>query len=96
MTEPVHTGDPVAVILARMEVKLDNALTEQSRHSTIIDRHDATLGEHGNRITALETKAEADEGHAQRRVSDRAVFWTMVSALAVVASVLAAVMITRG
>ena len=60
MSEPTQTlppmhGDPIAVILARMEVKLDQALAEQQRHSTILDRHDSILNEHGNRLTAVET-----------------------------------------
>lgn len=96
MSEPTQHADPVAVILARVEVKLDNALTEQSRHSTIIDRHDSILGEHGNRITALETKDQANEGHAQRRISDRAVLWAAVSALAVVAAAIVAVISLKG
>jgi hypothetical protein len=76
-------GDPTAVILARMEVKLDNALTEQSRHGTTLDRHDRLITDNGNRITALETRAQAEDGHAVRRISDRAVYWAMISALAV-------------
>jgi hypothetical protein len=52
--QPMH-GDPVAVILARMEVKLDQALTEQTRHASILQRHDQVLDVHGNRITAAET-----------------------------------------
>lgn len=51
----VGSGDPVAVILARMEVKLDNALTEQARHATRIDKHDEKLSNHGDRIMALES-----------------------------------------
>ena len=39
------SGDPVAVILARMEVKLDNALTEQARHSSQIDKIDERVDE---------------------------------------------------
>lgn len=54
-----QAGDPVAVILARMEVKLDNALTEQARHTTTLDRHDKTLGQHASRLTALETASSA-------------------------------------
>ena len=37
------SGDPVAVILARMEVKLDNALTEQARHGSRIDKADERI-----------------------------------------------------
>lgn len=60
---PAHdgpqTGDPVAVILARMEVKLDNALTEQARHTSTLDRHDKEIGRLGNRVTSLEAAAAA-------------------------------------
>jgi hypothetical protein len=47
-------GDPIAVILARMEVKLDNALTEQAKHSTTLDRHDQRLRAVEDRTTTLE------------------------------------------
>lgn len=59
MNETDSTGDPVAVILARMEVKLDNALTEQARHTGTLERHDKVLNDHGNRLTSLETAAAA-------------------------------------
>lgn len=88
MSEPTSMGDPVAVILARMEVKLDNALTEQSRHSTIIERHDQTLGEHGNRLTALETRDQADDTHHSQTVSARAAFWTACGSIILLLSVL--------
>lgn len=87
MTEPIPV-DHVAVILARMEVKLDNALTEQSRHSTIIERHDGILGEHGNRITALETRSVTDGEHHERTVSARGAFWTAAGALVMLAALL--------
>lgn len=55
MTPPeTQAGDPVAVILARMEVKLDNALTEQAKHSTTLDRHDQRLRALEDRATTLE------------------------------------------
>ena len=53
-TEPAQSGDPIAVILARMEVKLDNALTEQAKHSTTLDRHDQRLRSVEDRTTVLE------------------------------------------
>lgn len=89
MTEPLHPpiGDPTSVILARMEVKLDNALAEQSRHGSVIERHDRILGEHGNRITVLETQQEAEGAHALARLSNKQVFWGAVVALASVAAV---------
>lgn len=98
MGEPQPNYDPVAVILARVETKLDNALTEQARHGTQLDRHDALLDRHGNRLTALETKVaplpaavEALEG--RRSVSPAALAWawgTAVAALAVLVTFLAA------
>lgn len=42
-TSAVQAGDPVAVILARMEVKLDNALTEQARHGSRLDQHGSEI-----------------------------------------------------
>lgn len=88
MTMPSDSqlGDPTAVILARMEVKLDNALTEQSRHTTTLDRHDSILGEHGNRITALETAGTTT-------TSGRANLWAAYSAVASIAAVVLAVLL---
>ena len=88
-------GDPTAVILARMEVKLDNALAEQSRHGAIIDRHDRILGEHGNRITVLETQAQTTAAHEDARLSGKAVFWGSVAALAMVASVVITLLLSH-
>lgn len=95
MSEPTSVGDPVAVILARMEVKLDNALTEQSRHSTIIERHDQSLVEHGNRLTALETRGQSDETHHSRTVSARAAFWAAASAVVMFAALLVTLWMQR-
>jgi hypothetical protein len=80
MTEPAH-GDPIAVILARMEVKLDNALEQQKEHKSLLDKHGATLELHGTRLTKLETAREGDGEHEQRIVSNRTVFWTAVAAV---------------
>jgi hypothetical protein len=54
-TPDSQQGDPVAVILARMEVKLDNALTEQAKHSTTLDRHDTRLRGVEDRLTVIES-----------------------------------------
>lgn len=89
-------SDPTAVILARVEVKLDNALAEQTRHSAIIDRHDRSINELGNRVTVLETQRTNDDQHVDRRINSRVVAWTAVGALAMVISVLAAILITKG
>lgn len=90
--QPLH-GDPTAVILARMEVKLDNALAEQSRHSSILDRHDDLLAKHGNRLVALETARSGDSEHEARSYSGRAVLWTAVGATCAAASILMAVLL---
>lgn len=79
--------DPVAVILARMETKLDNALIEQARHGTALDRHDRILGEHGNRLTATETTlgpvpAQIDALEARRYMSPAAFYSAMTLAIA--------------
>jgi hypothetical protein len=73
---PEPTADPIAVLLARIEVKLDNSLAEQSRHTSTLDRHDKILGEHGNRMTKLEAIDERDDRHEARSYSGKAVIWT--------------------
>lgn len=92
MSEPIQ-ADPTAVILARMEVKLDNALTEQSRHTSRIDRLDALTTEHGNRITALETVDRTEERQHGQSVSSRAVFWTAVGGVVAFAALLITVLV---
>lgn len=52
--DATQAGDPIAVILARMEVKLDNALTEQAKHGTTLDRHDGRIRGVEDRVTVLE------------------------------------------
>ena len=79
MTEP--TADPIAVLLARIEVKLDNSLAEQNRHASTLDRHDKTLGEHSNRLTKLETVDQRDTQHDARSYSGKTVLWAAVSAV---------------
>lgn len=78
---PEPTADPIAVLLARIEVKLDNSLAEQSRHTSTLDRHDKILGEHGNRLTKLEAIDERDDRHEARSYSGKAVIWTAVGAI---------------
>ena len=56
MSESTPNYDPVAVILARMETKLDNALEVQRSHATTLQQHGTTLEAHGNRITRLEAE----------------------------------------
>jgi hypothetical protein len=80
MSEPQAT-DPTAVILARMEVKLDNALSEQGRHATRLDKAERIQTEHGNRLVALETRAQAEDSHQGQKISSRAVLWTAVGAV---------------
>lgn len=98
MSEAQPNYDPVAVILARVETKLDNALTDLARHSSNLDRHDGILGEHGNRLTAAETTLRPVPGQIEaleqrRYVSPAAFAWaigTAVAALAVLVTFLAA------
>ena len=97
MSEPVqpppitHTADPIAVILARVEVKLDNALTEQSRHGNRLDRVEGVQAEHGNRLTALETKTTSDENHHDRGLSAKTAFWTAVGSICIALTLLVSV-----
>lgn len=87
MSEQPPNYDPVAVILARMETKLDNALTEQARHGTALDRHDRILNEHGNRLTAVETTTKGmpeqiDVLASRKYVSPAALGWAIGTAIA--------------
>jgi phage shock protein A len=88
-------ADPIAVILARMEVKLDQALAEQQRHASILDRHDQFLNEHGNRLTAVETSMhEIPERIVvleQRRTVTPAALTTAISILLGIITALAAI-----
>lgn len=79
MTEP--TADPIAVLLARIEVKLDNSLAEQTRHTSTLDRHDKILGEHGNRITRVETQLSAEDDNRARSYSGKQVLWAAVGSI---------------
>lgn len=54
MEEP-QGGDSVLVLLARIDEKLTAALATQTEHATDIKELQTTQGQHGNRITALET-----------------------------------------
>jgi hypothetical protein len=97
MSEPAqpppttHTADPIAVILARVEVKLDNALTEQSRHGTRLDRIEGTQAEHGNRLTALETRTDSAEATHERGLSAKTAFWTAVGSICIALTLLVSV-----
>lgn len=93
MTEPIH-GDPIAVILARMEVKLDNALEQQKEHKSLLDKHGQTLELHGTRLTKLETAREGDGEHEQRTVSNRTVFWTAVAAVVAIIALIVTLLIS--
>jgi len=93
VTEPLHS-DPIAVILARMEVKLDNALEQQKEHKSLLDKHGATLEVHGTRLTRLETAREGDGEHAQQNVSSRAVFWTAVGAVVAIVALVITLLIS--
>jgi hypothetical protein len=79
VTEP--SADPIAVLLARIEVKLDNSLAEQTRHTSTLDRHDKILGEHSNRITRVETRLGAEDDNRARSYSGRQVLWAAVGSI---------------
>jgi hypothetical protein len=85
MPDDQATTDPTAVILARMEVKLDNALTEQSRHSLAIDRHEVRIAKLENRTTALETRSATDAAHVTQGISRAQMMWAALAALVAVA-----------
>lgn len=85
MPDAMQTDDPIPVILARMEVKLDNALSEQARHAGEITKHDGRIDRIEDRMTALETK------HSTEKAGDRITalekrMWAWVGASAVLAS----------
>lgn len=86
MTEPHVTVDPTAVILARMEVKLDNALTEIGKHSSTLDKHETAIGEQGNRLTALETTV----GTLPKKAVAPIVVWSAIALAVTALGVLAA------
>jgi hypothetical protein len=88
---PEPVTDPIAVLLARIEVKLDNSLAEQGRHTSILDRHERILGDHSNQLAVLQAVDERDDRHTQRSYSGKTVFWS--AAAAVVAAVALFVMI---
>jgi hypothetical protein len=96
MTPPVNEpADPTAVILARLEVKLDNALTEQARHTATIDRHDGRLNELATDIASLKTTVAT---LPKKAVSPTALMWavgTAVGAIGVLIT-LVSTLITKG
>lgn len=74
-------ADPIAVVLARIEVKLDNTLTELGKHASTLDRHTATLEDYGNRLTTLETIVDRDDANSSRAYSGKTVLWTAIGAI---------------
>ena len=88
-TSIMQQGDPVAVILARMEVKLDNALTEQAKHSTTLERHDVRISKAEDRLTKVESTWLA-EGVAGRLSAVERRVWTAVGAASLITGAAAA------
>jgi len=88
MSEPTPVSpDPMTALLVavtKIDGKLDTSLAVQALHSQDIASLRATVGEHGQKIVALETARVADGDHQQRNVSNRAAFWASVVALATV------------
>lgn len=87
MTAP---ADPIAVLLARIEVKLDNSLAEQARHTTTLDRHDVRISKLENRTSILETRDESDNAHQGRMLSTKVVGWTGGGTVAAIIGAIAA------
>lgn len=93
MSEPQPHSDPTAVILARMEVKLDSALQDLGRHSTALDRHDVRITKLENRTTALETRADGEDIYLRRNSAGRQLAWQAAAAIAAIAAVVLAVLL---
>lgn len=98
MTEPQY--DPITTILITVtEIRRDlaAALGRLEQHQTLLDRHSATLVNHGERLTGLEARNTADDGNTQRSYSGRTVLWGAMAALvSVVSTVVAIVLAVRG
>lgn len=89
-------GDPIAVLLARIEVKLDNALTEQARHSTTLERHDVRISKAENRLTALETGDSRDQANQVKTYSARSLAMAAIASCASGIGVAVAILQTKG
>lgn len=87
MPDAQQTEDPIPVILARMEVKLDNALSEQARHATELTSHDGRIDRVEDRMTALETKHSTEDVGTRITALEKRM-WTWVGASAVISSLL--------
>lgn len=86
--------DPQAVILARIEVKLDGALREQERHGTTLERHDARFTSLETRVTVMEAQRASDSEHKTNGFTARQTFYFALSAFAAVAAVIVTILIT--
>ena len=91
MPESQQAEDPIPVILARMEVKLDSALAEQARHASEIKGHDGRIDRVEDRMTALETKHTSEDVAARVGALERRM-WVWVGA----ASALSSALVTFG
>lgn len=87
MPDSQSPDDPIPVILARMEVKLDNALAEQARHAGEIKVHDGRIDRIEDRMTTLETKHKSENTSARLAAVEHRM-WTWVGASAVLSSLL--------
>lgn len=91
MTEPQQNLEQ-ATTLARIEVKLDNALDAQKEHKSTLDRHSVELVDHGTRLTRLETRDQADSDNHQRTYTGKQLAATSTGAAAALAGVVAAIL----
>lgn len=88
---PATATDPITAILlavTRMEGNLANVLNTVTRHDGEIGKQGEQIANHGNRITALETRALNEDEHSRRGISSRAALWTAVAAVAALIGVL--------
>lgn len=96
MTEPTPpppstSVDPITAILlsvTRIEGNLAGALDTLKRHDGELSTIKTTQAEHGNRLTALETRGQTDDQHHERSLSEKVAFWTAGSTLVLLVTLL--------
>jgi hypothetical protein len=82
------------VAVTKIDGKLDTSLAVQALHSRDIDSLRTTVGEHGQKIVALETARVTDGTHAERSISNRAAFWASIVALATIIGLIVTIFIS--
>lgn len=75
-------GDPFAVALARIEEKLDNALSVQRDQGGALTGHDSRIDRVEDRMTALETRHATENTHARVTALEKRIWgWVGASSL---------------